>query len=83
MKITKKIGYVVATMFFLILTLGPFVWTLVLSITPDVAMFTPTTKLFPDNITWANYAEIFSGGRKGTMFFESLVNSMRAVGITL
>lgn len=83
MKITKKIGYVVATMFFLILTLGPFVWTFVLSITPDVAMFTPTTKLFPNNITWANYAEIFSGGRKGTMFFESLVNSMRAVGITL
>lgn len=83
MKLTKKIGYIVATIFFLLLTLGPFVWTFILSITPDVAMFAPTTNLLPEQITWANYAELFSGGRKGTMYFKSLANSMRAVGVTL
>lgn len=83
MKYAKKIGYIVATVLFLILTLGPFVWTFMMSITPDKAMFAPTTNLLPESITWENYATLFSGGRKSDMYFTALANSMRAVGITL
>ena len=38
MKAGKKIGYVLALAVFLILTLGPFIWTFVLSVTPEYAM---------------------------------------------
>ena len=32
MKYVKKAGYIVATIFFLVFTLGPFVWTFVMAI---------------------------------------------------
>lgn len=83
MKNMKKIGYGIATVLFLLLTLGPFIWTFLMSITPDKMMFAATTNLLPETITWENYATLFSGGRKGDMYFTSLANSMRAVGITL
>ncbi len=83
MKHAKKAGYVMATVLFLILALGPFIWTFLMSVTPTNAMFAPTTNLIPETITWANYKELFSGGRKGNMYFTSLANSMRAVGVTL
>ena len=34
MKYVKKAGYIVATILFLVFTLGPFVWTFVMAITP-------------------------------------------------
>lgn len=83
MKYAKKTGYIIATVLFLILTLGPFLWTFLMSITPASAMFAPTTALIPKTITWANYEELFSGGRKGSMYFASLANSLRAVAVTL
>lgn len=82
MKYAKKVGYVLATIVFLLLTVGPFIWTFFISITPDYGMFTPTTNLLPEQVTFANYMELFSGGRRGTMFFTGLRNSLKAVGIT-
>jgi len=79
----KKIGYVAATVLFLVLTLGPFIWTFLMSVTPDKLMFAATTNLLPESITWENYITLFSGSRKGDMYFASLANSMRAVGITI
>lgn len=84
MKYVKKIGYIAALSLFLIVIAGPFVWTFVLSITPDYAMFSPTTQLLPESITWSNYAELFSAGsRRGTVFFTSVFNSLAAVCVTL
>lgn len=83
MKSLKKIGYVIATLLFLVLTLGPFIWTFLMSITPDKMMFAATTNLLPESITWENYVTLFWGSRKGDMYFTSLANSMRAVGITI
>ena len=83
MKYLKKTGYILATAVFLLLTAGPFVWTFIISVTPDFAMFAPTTKLLPESVTFANYAELFSGGRRGTAFFTGMYNSLRAVGVTL
>ena len=83
MKHFKKIGYAAATILFLIFTLGPFIWTFLMSITPDKMMFAATTNLLPESITWSNYESLITGTRKGDMYFTSLANSMRAVGISM
>ena len=64
MKYAKKFGYVLATILFLIFTVGPFVWTFIISITPDYAIFAPTSKLLPDDMIFSNYVEMFSGSRR-------------------
>ena len=83
MKYVKRAGYFLATILFLIFTVGPFVWTFMISVTPDFAIFAPTSKMLPESITFANYVELFSGSRRGNAFFKGMYNSMRAVGITL
>lgn len=83
MKYVKKAVYILATVLFLILTVGPFAWTFILSVTPDYAMFAPTSNLLPESVTFANYIELCSGSRRGSAFFTGMYNSLRAVGITL
>lgn len=83
MKYAKKAGYVIATILFLIFTLGTFVWTFIMAITPKVMMFAPSAKLFPEHIIWDNFRELFSGGRRSITYFTGLKNSMRAVVITI
>ena len=83
MKYVKRAGYFLATILFLIFTVGQFVWTFMISVTPDYAIFAPTSKMLPESITFANYVELFSGSRRGNAFFKGMYNSMRAVGITL
>lgn len=83
MKYAKKAGYVTATILFLIFTLGPFVWTFIMAVTPKAAMFAPSAKLVPDHITWDNFKNLLSGGRRSVTYFTGLKNSMRAVVITI
>ena len=83
MKYVKRAGYFLAAILFLIFTVGPFVWTFMIFVTPDYAIFAPTSKMLPESITFANYVELFSGSRRGNAFFKGMYNSMRAVGITL
>lgn len=83
MKYAKKAGYVIATILFLIFTLAPFVWTFIMAVTPKAAMFAPSAKLVPDHITWDNFKNLLSGGRRSVTYFTGLKNSMRAVVITI
>lgn len=83
MKYLKKVGFVIATVLFLIFTLGPFIWTLIIAITPKTEMFLPTIKIFPENITWENFQVIFSGGRKSRAYITGLRNSLEAVIVTM
>lgn len=83
MKYAKKIGFLLATILFLIFTLGPFVWTFMIAITPKAAMFLPTTKLLPEHVTWDNFEKLLSGGRKSVTYFTGLKNSLSAVLLTL
>lgn len=84
MKAGKKIGYVLALLIFLILTLGPFIWTFVLSVTPEYAMMEKSTKLMPDEITFENYRELLTeGSRKGSVLIIGIKNALKAVGATL
>lgn len=83
MKYLKKAGYFVALLVFLFLVLGPFIWTFVISITPEYAMFAKTTELLPEAVTFGNYAEIFDGGRRGGLVLTGITNSLKAVLSTL
>lgn len=84
MKFGKKIGYFIALVIFLILTLGPFLWTFVLSITPEYAMMEKATRLLPEVITYDNYRELLtSGTQKGSILITGIRNALKAVGATL
>lgn len=84
MKFGKKIGYFIALVIFLISTLGPFLWTFVLSITPEYAMMEKTTRLLPEVITYDNYRELLtSGTQKGSILITGIRNALKAVGATL
>lgn len=84
MKFSKKIGYFIALVIFLILTLGPFLWTFVLSVTPEYAMMEKTTRLLPEVITYDNYRELLtSGTQKGSILITGIRNALKAVGATL
>ncbi len=84
MKFGKKIGYLIALVIFLILTLGPFLWTFVLSVTPEYAMLEKTTRLLPEVITYDNYRELLtSGTQKGSILITGIRNALKAVGVTL
>ena len=80
MKWLKKAGYVLCLLVFLLLTLGPFVWAFILSITPEHAMLAKSTALLPEVVTWKNYLELFGGSRKGQLLFAGIANSLKAVG---
>ena len=67
-----------------ILTLGPFLWTFVLSVTPEYAMMEKTTRLLPEVITYDNYRELLtSGTQKGSILVTGIRNALKAVGATL
>ena len=83
MKYFRKGGYILALVLFLIFTVGPFIWTFILSVTPDYSMFSPDSNLLPDKIIWDNYRELFSGGQRGARFFTGMFNFLRAAAITL
>ena len=83
MKWLKKAGYVLCLLVFLLLTLGPFVWAFILSITPEHAMLAKSAALLPEVVTWKNYLELFGGSRKGQLLFAGIANSLKAVGMTL
>lgn len=84
MKAGKKIGYALALVIFLILTLGPFIWTFVLSVTPEYAMMEKNTRLLPEEATYENYKELLTAGsQKGSVLITGIKNALKAVGATL
>ena len=84
MKGWKRGGYLLALAVFLVLTLGPFLWTFVLSVTPEYAMMEKSTSLLPEVVTFDNYRELLTQGtRKGSVLIMGIKNALKAVGVTL
>ena len=84
MKGWKRGGYLLALAVFLVLTLGPFLWTFVLSVTPEYGMMEKSTSLRPDVVTFDNYQELLTQGtRKGSVLIMGIKNALKAVGVTL
>lgn len=84
MKKVKKAGYFAFLILFLAMTLGPFVWAFLLSVTPEYAMFSKSADLFPKEWTWDNYKTLFSeGSRQGDMLLRGIANALKAVVLTV
>lgn len=77
-------AYILACAVFLILTLGPFIWAFIVSVTPEYEMFTNDSGMLPGEITWGNYAELLGMESQYSLrFTEGMVNSVKAVALTL
>lgn len=84
MRIGKKLGYGAALALFLLLTLGPFLWTFVLSVTPEYAMMEKSSGLLPEVVTYDNYRELLTAGtQKGALLITGIKNALKAVSVSL
>ena len=80
----KKIPYYIFMILFLIMTLGPFIWTFIISVTPEYGMFSNTPGLLPEALTWNNLLTILNpSSRQGAMFYSGVFNSLKASFITI
>ena len=81
---SKKLSYWLCLAVFLLFTAGPFVWAFLVAVTPEYAMFSKSTAMLPPEIVWDNFREVLSlSTRKGSLFFSGVVNSLKAVAVTL
>lgn len=68
----------------LLLTLGPFLWAFIVSITPEYEMFTNTEHMLPETVVWSNYQNLFSMTTSHSVrLFRGLKNSLTAAAVTL
>lgn len=79
MKFFKKVLYVFALLIFLIFYLGPFIWTFIISITPDSMVLEKSLNFLPDNTTLKNYLLLFDiSSRQGKLLFSGMRNAIYA-----
>ena len=84
MKIFKKVLYVFALLIFLIFYLGPFIWTFIISITPDSMVLEKSLNFLPDNTTLKNYLLLFdTSSRQGKLLFSGMRNAIYASFVTI
>lgn len=76
--------YYITIVIFLIITLGPLVWALIVSITPEFEMFKNTPNFLPKKPTFDNYIKLFtSSERQSKMFLNGTYNSLKTAVITI
>ena len=79
-----KVCYVIGVCLFLILTLAPILWSMVMSITPQNEIMGNTTQYLPTNPTLEHYKELLSpDNQQGKLFVKGIINSLKASAITL
>lgn len=76
--------YYPAVIMFLILTVGPFIWAFLISVTPEYEMFKNTMNMLPKEVTWENYRTLLNPiSQQHIRLFRGLSSSLRAVVCTL
>lgn len=79
----KFIYYIFVTIF-LIFTLGPILWTFILSITPEKLILNSHINYFNINFSLENYINLLNINKiQGTNFYNSLLNSLIVSFITI
>ncbi|SHE97446.1 carbohydrate ABC transporter permease [Clostridium fallax] len=83
-KFSEKTIYYIATLIFIIFTLGPIIWCFIISITPENEMLKETASLLPSSITLGNYKEILNPSTQShVILFNGIKNSLTISVITL
>ncbi len=84
MKIFKRVLYVFALLIFLIFYLGPFIWTFIISITPDSMVLEKSLNFLPESTTYKNYLLLFDiSSRQGKLLFSGMRNAIYASFVTI
>lgn len=83
-KRTAFILYYVTVLFFLLITLIPFIWAIIISLTPEFEMFKNTKNFLPNSFIFDNYRSLFDfTNRDSKIFFNGIINSIKTVLITI
>lgn len=84
MKILKKILYILALFLFLIFYIGPFIWTFIISITPDSMVLEKSLSFLPEEISFKNYRILFdTASSQGSLLLTGIRNSIYASIVTV
>ena len=84
MKVLKNVLYVIALLIFLIFYLGPFIWTFIISITPDSMVLEKSLNFLPKSTTFKNYLLLFDiSSRQGKLLFSGMRNAIYASFVTI
>ena len=84
MKFFKKVLYVFALLIFLIFYLGPFIWTFIISITPDALVLEKSLNFLPRSFSFNNYKILLNiSSRQGNLLFRGMNNAIYASFITI
>ena len=82
--VRNKTAFALVIMVFLLLTLGPIIWCLVVSITPENEMFNGTVQFLPKHPTFENYRVLLNfTSQESSAFMKCLLNSSKAVVTTV
>lgn len=83
-KLFRTGGYIIAVVLFLMFTIGPIVWSFIISITPQDQVMTPDAGFLPTEITFDNYKALLSTkSQTGILFRKGLWNSLRAALLSI
>lgn len=84
MKILKKILYITALLLFLLFYTGPFIWTFIISITPDSMVLEKSLSFLPAELSFKNYMILFDiNSRQGSLLFMGIRNAVYASFVTV
>lgn len=79
-KLHSGIWYSAAVLVFIVFTLGPILWSFIMSITPQKELVEDTTRLLPVYPTLDYYKELLSfGNQQGRLIVGGIFNSLKAV----
>ena len=80
----KIIIYYIAVVVFITLTLTPFLWALIVSLTPEFEMFNSSKNFLPSEFIFDNYETLLSfESRESKVFFRGIINSIKTSFITI
>lgn len=83
-KLHFRILYAVAVLVFVVFTLGPILWSLIMSITPQRELVQNTTRLLPMHPTLDYYKELLSfGNQQGKQLVNGMLNSLKATSLSI
>ena len=76
--------YYISVIFFVMIVLGPIIWAIIVSFTPEYEMFKNTSTFLPKEPTIDNYVKLFTASdRQSKMFFVGIINSIKTAFITI
>lgn len=83
-KLFEKTLYYITVLLFLIFSLGPIIWSIIISITPESEMFNNSINILPTNLYFGNYIKILQEGTSANQaVFGGIKNSLKISLLTI